>query len=80
MGETKVRLDIVDMFYALKFHLNESYTIMEGEKVFFTAKEINKLYDLPNDSEVYPDQRLIADPRERDANKVIKLIAWPRAT
>ncbi|KAA0038829.1 stress response protein NST1-like [Cucumis melo var. makuwa] len=47
--ETKVKLDIVDMFYVAKFHLNESYMIVEGEKVSFTVEEINELYDLPND-------------------------------
>uniref|UniRef100_A0A9I9CV17 Uncharacterized protein n=1 Tax=Cucumis melo TaxID=3656 RepID=A0A9I9CV17_CUCME len=47
-----------------------------GEKVLFTTKEIDDLYDLPNDPDVYPGQRLIADPRERDSKKIIKLIAW----
>lgn len=36
-GEMKVRLDIIDMFYATKYHLDESYAIMEGEKVLFIA-------------------------------------------
>lgn len=37
MGETKVRLDIVNMFYARKYHPDDSYAIVEGEKMPFTT-------------------------------------------
>ena len=42
----------------------------------FTVEEINELYDLPNGLDAYPGQRLIADPREGDTKKIIKLIVW----
>uniref|UniRef100_A0A9I9D8Q8 Uncharacterized protein n=1 Tax=Cucumis melo TaxID=3656 RepID=A0A9I9D8Q8_CUCME len=42
-------------------------------------EEINALYDLLNDLDVYPGQRLITDPREGDAKKITKPIAWPGA-
>lgn len=72
-----MRLDIVDMFYVVKYHPDESYAILEGEKVPLIVEEINDLYDLPNDPNVYPGQRINADPREGDAKNIIKLIAWP---
>lgn len=37
MSEIKVRLDIIDMFYAAKFNPDESYTIVEGKKVSFAT-------------------------------------------
>ena len=67
----KVKLDIVDMSYVTKYHLDESYSIVEGERVPFTIEEINELYNLPNDLNTYPGQRLIVDPMHRDANKII---------
>ena len=54
VGETKVQLDLVNMFYAVKFHPEESYAIVEGEKVMFTIEAINELYDLPQDHDAYP--------------------------
>ncbi|KAA0041156.1 hypothetical protein E6C27_scaffold128G00770 [Cucumis melo var. makuwa] len=60
-----------------KFHPDKSYVIVEGKKVSFTVEEINDLYDLANDSDAYPGQRLIANPRKGNANNIIKLIAWP---
>lgn len=53
MGKTKVRLDIVNMFYAMKYHPDESYAIVEGEKLPFTTEEINESYNLPNDPDAY---------------------------
>ncbi|KAA0063128.1 hypothetical protein E5676_scaffold1213G00020 [Cucumis melo var. makuwa] len=35
---------------------------------------------VPNNPDIYPDQGLIVDPREGDANKIIKLISLPGAT
>lgn len=55
-------MDIVDMFYTVKYHPDESYVIMEGEKVPFTIEEINDLNDMSNDPDTYPSQRLIANP------------------
>lgn len=67
------------MFCTMKFHLDELYAIMEDEKLPFIVKEINELYDFPNDPDVYLDQRLIAGSTKGDTNKIIKLIAWPEA-
>ena len=50
--------------------------IVEDKKVPFIVEEINDLYDMPNDPDVYPGQRLILDPSEGDAKNIIKLIAW----
>lgn len=61
MGEIKVRLDTVNIFYAAKYHPNKSYTIVERKKMFFTVEEIYELHDLPNDQDKYLGQRLIAN-------------------
>ena len=59
------------MFYAIKFHPEESYIVVEGEKVPSTVKAISKLYDLPNGSYAYPDQRIIDNPMRSDVKKII---------
>lgn len=76
MGETKVRLYIINMFYAAKYQPDDSYAIVKGEKVPFTTKKINELYGLPNDSDACPGKKLIANPREGDVKRIIQLIAW----
>ena len=47
-GETKVRLAVVDMFFAAQYHLVHSFATMKGEKVSFFVEEINDLYGLSN--------------------------------
>ncbi|KAE8645907.1 hypothetical protein Csa_023734, partial [Cucumis sativus] len=53
VSETQIRLDLVDMFYAAKFHPQESYVVVKGEKVPFIVESINELYDFPNDPNAY---------------------------
>lgn len=64
------------IFYAAKYHSNESYVIVERKKVSFTMEEINELYGLLNDLDSYPSQSLIAEPTKGDARMIIQLIAW----
>ena len=69
-GETKARLDVVNMFYDVKYHLVESFATVEGKKVPFITKEINKLYGLSNNLDDYPGQRIITKPIKNDMNSV----------
>lgn len=37
--ETKVRLNMINMFFVVKYHPEESYAIVEGDKVPFTERK-----------------------------------------
>ncbi|KAA0062068.1 hypothetical protein E5676_scaffold143G001680 [Cucumis melo var. makuwa] len=50
-GDTKVKLDVVDMFYAAKFHPADLCAAADGERIFFRAEVINELYGLSNEAE-----------------------------
>ncbi|KAA0058997.1 hypothetical protein E5676_scaffold416G00510 [Cucumis melo var. makuwa] len=61
-GDTKVKIDVVDMFYATKFHPIDMYATMDVEKVSFHAEVINELYGLPDEAEMYLGHQLIKYP------------------
>lgn len=74
--ETKVKLDVVNMFFVAMYLLVESYMMVKGEKVSFIAEEINTLYGLSNNLDEYLGQGIIAKPIESDIKRVIKTITW----
>lgn len=75
-GETKIKLDVVNMFFVAMYLLVESYMMVKGEKVSFIAEEINTLYGLSNNLDEYLGQGIIAKPIESDIKRVIKTITW----
>lgn len=74
-GDTKVKIDVVDMFYATKFHPIDMYATMDVEKVSFHAEVINELYGLPDEAEMYLGHQLIKYPTKGIAKNVLKTIA-----
>lgn len=61
--ETKVRLNMVNMFSAAKFHPVGLYATMEKEEVSFSVETINEIYELPHkEVEECPDHQLINTP------------------
>lgn len=58
-GDIKVYLDVVNMFYAAKFHPTKLYAAVDREKDSLDAETINELYKLQNEVEAYPGNNLI---------------------
>lgn len=44
--ETKVRLDVIDKFYVVKYHQTEFYATVEENNIYFNIEVINELYIL----------------------------------
>lgn len=50
MGETKVKLDLIDKYNDAEYHSTNLYATIKGEKIYFNAEVINELYDLPKNT------------------------------